>query len=312
MSVREINAALEGDQAKAIERLVTACDSPLPWRRKAAQDTLRHRGEAAIVPLLRLFEHETRLREAHLRFIGPMMVFGLIASSALLILNRISFRNDWITALASAALVVLIGGIFTGVANGHGRRHKRLARLLADCNSVAAVGPLADALEFDEDGIVLFPETQKAAQRGLARLLPRLRPEDRPLLNDHHWTNIIKTLQAGDTEFALSVLKAWEQVGDGRALLHVRRMAHGMALTESAKRVREAAQYCLKILEARIAEETAPKTLLRPSCANDWTPETLLRPVVGSGSTMHVKELLRGVSEDASDRKSTLHVSTGG
>jgi hypothetical protein len=296
MSVLEINAAWETEQNARITRMVDECDSLLLWRRKMARQTLEKMGEDAVAPLLNLFAAENRQRDAHLRRTGPTLLFGLIASAILLILNRIGARSEALSALAAASLIVFAGGIFTGAMNGYGRRHKRLARLLATCESVAVVGALADALDFDEDGVVLFPETRRAAIRGLTRLLPRLRPEDRTLLTPSQWAHIIKVLKDGDTEFTLAVLKAWQEVGDYRALPHVRRLAHSLALTDSARRIREAAQECLTVLEARVAQEMAPQMLLRASCSTDWTPETLLRPA-SQGAEVNPQELLRVVSE---------------
>jgi hypothetical protein len=307
MSVLEINLAWETEQNARIARLVDECDSLLLWRRKMARKTLEKMGEDAVAPLLNLFASENRLRDAHLRKIGPALLFGLIASATLLILNRVGARSEVLSAFSCASLIVFAGGIFTGAMNGYGRRHKRLARLLATCESVAVVGALADALTFDEDGIVLLPETRRAAVRGLTRLLPRLRPEDRSLLTPAQWANIIKVLKDGDTEFTLAVLKAWQAVGDYRALPHVRRLAHSLALTDSAKRVREAAQECLTILEARVAQEMAPQMLLRASCSTEWTPETLLRPAT-QGAETHPQELLRVIIEE--NKPNTQHLNT--
>lgn len=297
MNVLEVSGVWDTEQSARIARLVDEHDSLIPWRRKAARKALKQMGQEATTPLLQLFEEENRRHDAHLRKLGPMLLFGLIASAVLLILDRIGVRSEVFSALASSSLIVFAGGIFTGAMHGYGKRHKRLARILATSESVEVVGALADALVFDEDGVVLFPETHRAAVLGLTRLLPRLRPEDRGLLTTAQWNNIIKALKTGDTEFTLAVLKAWEQVGDYRALPHVRRIAHGLALTESARRVRDAAQSCLIVLEARVAEEMAPQVLLRASCATTWTSETLLRPADGVSLT-DPRELLRVAPTD--------------
>src|SRR5262245_3542343 len=110
MSGLEISRAWDTEQVGKVTRLVDDYDSLLPWRRKAARRALEQMGDEAVPPLLALFAQENSLHAAHLRKIGPMLLFGLIASALLLIINRIGERSEVLSAFASSTLIVMAGG----------------------------------------------------------------------------------------------------------------------------------------------------------------------------------------------------------
>src|SRR5262245_32430530 len=100
MGIIKVGNALESAQVTEIERLVRAYDSPIPWRRKAARLALQRMGEAADTSLRELFEAENQRRNAHLSRLGPLLVFGFIASAFSLILNRLSAHSDLLFVVA--------------------------------------------------------------------------------------------------------------------------------------------------------------------------------------------------------------------
>jgi hypothetical protein len=105
------------------------------------------------------------------------------------------------------------------------------------------------------------------------------------------------------TNFILTVLKTQEEIGDVKAIPHVRR------LSKSAKdpQVRKAAQDCLLSLKELVQYGHTGQSLLRASDSPPPT-ETLLRPFSGSANT-EVHYLLRpAVTNAATESSMVLNV----
>ena len=92
---------------------------------------------------------------------------------------------------------------------------------IAVLDDIRAVGPLADALELDAKSI------RTVARKALTRLLPRLQASDAHLLNADQRASLHRALKSKDEEFVIAALKAYEQVGDEKALPYVERLAEG-------------------------------------------------------------------------------------
>jgi hypothetical protein len=92
---------------------------------------------------------------------------------------------------------------------------------------------------------------------------------------------LLKALGGKDRDLTLAILKAWEQVGDEKALPAVERLAAGTW----DSRVRAAADACLPALRQRAELARQRDTLLRPASAPGTGSEVLLRPAAGPGET---------------------------
>lgn len=171
--------------------------------------------------------------------------------------------------------------------------HARAAKALTDFDDIRVVGRLLTAYELHNPGVT------KQAEVALKRLLPKLRAEDASLLNSKQRSRLYRELAtSNDKDIVLAGLQAVEQVGNRESLNFVEKLAQGKGkLTENA--VQEAAQACLRGLQARVAEEDMQQQLLRPSAA-DGSPQTLLRASQNVPEAAP-QELLRPGMRDAGD-----------
>jgi hypothetical protein len=155
------------------------------------------------------------------------------------------------------------------------RRARSFAGALAGLTDHRAAGPLTLALQ-TSDG-----ELRAMASQRLYQLLPRLKPEDAPLLTaadrsrlyDVVWNNSER-----DAGLILAILRMVQQTGDQSALNAVEALAGASPRSDGDRRVTEAARQCLRILRPPSREDTASlaqRTLLRPS---DSPTDPLLRP----------------------------------
>ncbi len=132
----------------------------------------------------------------------------------------------------------------------------------------------------------------------LKRLLPQLHAGDAQTWTPEQYQALLKLLSAPpkdkelkDTELALSVLKALEQIGDARAIPAVEVLAYSSPHSVS-RQVQQAAAECLPYLRQRAGEQQQAQTLLRPTQPNT-TGENLLRPAAQTTPQTPDEQLLR-------------------
>src|SRR5207302_7026454 len=111
--------------------------------------------------------------------------------------------------------IVLLMLLFIGHFTRPTAMQKRAADALALIEDPRVVGPLAEALEMDDRSIY------RAAAYGLNRRLKKLRPADAPLITQAQMEILCRALYGRDTELILSILTAFGQIGDERALRHI-------------------------------------------------------------------------------------------
>jgi hypothetical protein len=166
----------------------------------------------------------------------------------------------------------------------------RAARQLASMNHVAAVGILAEALEWPDTS------TRESAIAALTRLLPQLNVDDAALLDEKQRACLYRMLQLQNagrySDLMQAILQALEQVGDEAALGYVERLAHSQPTTERQNQVKQAAVHCLPLLEEHIVATRSSRTLLRASAPERAGAAVLLRPA-SMGDTVVPEELLR-------------------
>jgi hypothetical protein len=259
-------------------------------------------------------EHEVRVRKR--RFVLSMACICLYMAP-LEIGVFIRKASDWIVYLmdhpwmAVPLLALYLGSAVLTLLSLSNKNARWAARASAGLDDVRLVGPLVDAMKFED------AQTRRLAYNHLTQLLPCLKASDAGLLNQEQRAHLCRILarptdsilwrDLGDMfrrrpnhlpDFQVAVLKAFEQVGDRRALAVVERLAQGEARTTGRKRVQEAALACLPFLRERVGLEQASQTLLRASSASEPDPKTLLR-AAGPDSAERIDQLLHPSSEDA-------------
>jgi hypothetical protein len=175
------------------------------------------------------------------------------------------------------------------------RTARRFTRALSADRSIESVGALVDLFKYDT------LDAHETAKRGLTELLPKLRadqaalltPEHRALLNTRLMVppeelghkdirELFSNTTDREVEFRVAILKAYEQVGDEKALAVVTRLANvdlgpGVYSARGLQRVKAAAAECLPYLKFRVAKLTAQNSLLRGAAQEEASAGTLLR-----------------------------------
>lgn len=196
-------------------------------------------------------------------------------------------------------LITLFGG-----AAAVSQSQKRGVSVLAQFDDVRAVGPLVDSLKYQDRTVT------KTAEAALTRVLPKLRASDAEMLNDNQRDALTGYLRlekcAKQKALILAILKAYEQVGDGRALPFVRNLAAPDPAWMAFRAVTLAARECLPYLEARAEKERQAQTLLRAVENPVSDSEILLRPASGV-SSLDQELLLRpaSITEDVNEHLNT-------
>jgi hypothetical protein len=103
------------------------------------------------------------------------------------------------------------------------RIQREAAQALAGIEDLRAVGPLAEALEYRSPGSQ--PTIYPVITGALRRLLPRMQASDAHLLTEPQRSCLYRALLKGDAELVLAIVKALEQIGDGKALPYVEKLA---------------------------------------------------------------------------------------
>ncbi|HLK56913.1 MAG TPA: hypothetical protein VKU00_10125 [Chthonomonadaceae bacterium] len=227
------------------------------------------------------------LRRDARRRLATMILMPLVPIAYLLTLRGLLDDTAWIQLCNNPAFVVLTL-LFPGITIPilmlrPSRKAKRAAQQLSSRNDLSGIGGLIETLYFSD-------QREGPAIETLIALLPRLQASDSDLLTERHHAVLRGTLSSlphvtGNLFTRLSrrkeiharlqvaILKAFEQVGDSKALPVV------AALAESAAhpQVRAAAVECLPFLQMRQEQERASQTLLRASSASATEPDMLLR-----------------------------------
>ncbi len=201
--------------------------------------------------------------------------------------------GKWGEALGWAALLVLSTQLYR---IAQSRTQTKIAKQLARTNDLAAVGVLAEALEWPDTA------TRKSAIEALTHLLPKMDVSDAGLLNAAQRDCLYRMLQLQNArrygEFLKAILTAMEQVGDEDALPYIERLASGRATSDAQDQVKAAAKRCMPLLQERIAETRSSRTLLRASAPTFASAAELLRPVTENAPTAP-QQLLRASDSQA-------------
>jgi hypothetical protein len=180
---------------------------------------------------------------------------------------------------------------------------------VADITTCDAIGPLVDMVVFYDPHHAFITlgsdyRAYQAAVQALTHLLPRLTAEDSSQLSAKQRQNLPRVLQyvanprstrRYNIPFALAILKALEEIGDGVAIPSIQRLAKMKPRTEEQRLLREAAEMCLSRLRERDQEVELQNSLLRAS--SSVPTDTLLRAVTETPTT-DPTQLLRAGQEE--------------
>jgi hypothetical protein len=231
-----------------------------------------------------------RRRTAILIATVPFLFYG--AYAALFVLASLAqYFGMQVPLLSGMAVLIPVGLIGIGISRAKvGRRRKRLAECITDIDDLNALPALIELLEFTN------PAVRSAILPPITRLLSRVRTSDAYLLGFIHRTALARVLSTPRARqlpapFFVSVLQAFEQIGDSQVLPTVSWLAQGKGAAADNPTIQEAAQTCLTHLQEQLRRHQAPYLLLRPSSLAE-SSHALLRPVVSApDSAPH--ELLR-------------------
>ncbi len=236
------------------------------------------------------------------------------------------------------SLIVAFGCAFGGGAFGwlaganvnYARRNRDRARMLGCDNGVFPEKRLVESLEALDNPALLgtlicqMPQqnsvfatgmyVRKALQTAITRILPRLQASDAALLDEPARGLLNQQLAKGrmslseiwgvkreieeQAAYDVAILKAWEQVGDERALPFVEKLASLSARSPAQKRVQQAAQECLPYLQTRADRQRTAQTLLRAAQPPVEPGDILLRAATPHAAPVETEQLLRASSVD--------------
>lgn len=269
-------------QAESISSPTSQSLQMLAARSDIEQETvsteeIRQRAAALKVEsLLTTLAEERRKQQCRTRryqVIGLSIVAVVLLCTGAVWIKTGKFPSDILSSFSSMAGLI-------GLTAAATRGQKQATRELAQFNDVRAVGPLAEALTFEDK------QVRQVAKEALTRLLPRLQAGDAPLLNSEQRHILHRCLYRRkfrfDQNLALAILNALRQVGDERDLPVVQRLAQGTGKYDHSRKIQMEAQDCLPFLQKRAEEQAARQSLLRAAVQPIARAEELVRPVMES------------------------------
>jgi hypothetical protein len=244
--------------------------------REEAERSLQEMGQEAVEELLLVLKKEAQRRKTRKKRIQASIACYLTLAVVIAVLFNSEFL---LNSLGGMVGVILVAFIAT-------QRQKNATRELAKYKDRRTVGPLAEALEFQDKDLAI------QARARLFDLLPQLQASDAGLLNAEQRACLCRAVNREDIKLACAILKAFEQVGDGTALSMVEKLAAGEGRAARSPELQKAAEDCLLFLGPRVKNEKAHQQLLRAVDESDSAPDILLRPAAGAVETAP-QELLR-------------------
>ncbi len=177
--------------------------------------------------------------------------------------------------------------------------HEELTR----AGGVRAIPSLIDSLSSGRT-----PSSRKGIYNVLTHLLPQMQATDANLLTARRrrMLNFLLKLESRpkwwsmehiELSFTLAILKAYEQVGDPKAVPVVRKLANMRARTPRQRTIKQAAAECLPLLQSHTVPLDQNQTLLRAAGQSKAAAEVLLRPAAEAGN-VPAEELLRAETSE--------------
>jgi HEAT repeat protein len=280
--------ALQGIGEPAVEALAVELQHTDAKTREAAAAALAgFQSERAVMALRDWLSQEiaaSRRRRYWWSFKRALFILGLLY----LCFSQVSSHSDW---FFQPFFMVLI--IMGGFVDSSAYLRRSTVRALGATTDARLIGALAACLS-DTDRTV-----RNAATAALKKLLPQVKAGDKQHIAPAEMDALIRELNGSDAPLTIAILRAFEQIGDERALPEVEWLAMGNADLDSdvPAEVRRAAQECLPFLRLRAEQAEQARTLLRASTPTDAAaPDMLLRPAPARADETPPEQLLRAQS----------------
>lgn len=261
--------------------------------REAAQASLREVGAAAVIEHLRAEAEKRKSRQRWTR-IGFYIYLGIIVTFLIVYLSEGIMTGKWSHFPTGLFTQFGVFGSFGAAAVSASAKNgtKWLAEKYGD--DVRIVGPLAEALEMGDKNL------KATAEEALIQQLPRLQASDAHLLDDDQRAILRRAVKGENRILVLAILKAWEQVGDSKAIPEVEQLVAGGYKVGNNAEIQAAAKDCLSHLRILAEQERASQLLVRAAESPTDASHILLRPAhdVGDNSP---DRLVRPI--DASDEQ---------
>lgn len=242
--------------------------------------TEAHEAEEVLALLARL-ERESQGRTPALQTgcaVGTALFLGAFSICAISTLTGV-----WMVVGIAAAALAIIGLFRLTVTEAQ----QEIVAQLTRHGDVRIVPALITALTWPD-----MERHRSTVAAALAKLLPRFKASDSPLLNDRHRAILYRWLRRADSNLHIPILRAFEQIGDEKAVGPIERIARRRARTPRAQEVQSAAQDALMAIRTRGSAEGM--TLLR--AAEPAGDEVLLRPA-GDIAQKNAEHLLRPIAD---------------
>ncbi len=265
-----------GQAPSLTPELVTKLSDKKVGERERAEQAIDRLGPDAVDALMAVLRKEADKRKRK-RWIIVLVLAYVVLMLGFMIATRNSAMIGSISSMGSVIVAV------TAISQAQ----KNAAKKLTEYDDIRTVGPLAEALHYQDKGL------RNAAVERLGVLLPRLKASDHDLMTEEQKLALYKAIKlplakgAGpaDWAFLLAALGALEQIGDERALPFVDAIVERTPSGTKEPEVVEAARACRPALLERIEQQRVAMRLLRPSEAPADAGETLLRPTYGPGQS---------------------------
>jgi hypothetical protein len=286
METRQVDDTQDGSavaSATALPPTAEAIEAAISLLRKgsrAAQERavamLEDVGPAGIERLLAEVKDEAdkrRERRKPWRVVRTSLL-ALLAYVAIIVCLQLTPLRHWPGAggLSNAFAIAIVSSLALS------RFQINAGKALAHLGDVRAVGQLSELLEGSDR------KTRRLVVDALTRLLPRLQPEQKDLLDEQHRARLGRAIaRSGEPAFAEAAIRALDTIGDHSCASIVKRIASGDARSSKHVGARAAALDALPRFERRAERARLASTLLRPADAP--TDDALLRPASGPDTT---------------------------
>ena len=202
-------------------------------------------------------------------FLASVAVYSVVSGHASDLTSYISLVN------------VLVGSFALS------QTYRNAAKELAKYDDVRGVGPLTDALDYNDDDVTA------AVEPTLVELLPRLKASDHDLLEEAHRKALtMRMLAYKNPKLSAAILKGYEQVADEAAVKAIREVAAGEHKAGADPAIRKLAAEILPGAEAAAVRLTQYGTLLRPADASALG-DRLVRPAAAGVVATDADRLVR-------------------
>jgi len=281
------------------QAIMARCDTA----RRGALIVLENLGRPAVHDLAALLQsQDAELRclaaeaLAHIQDPAAIAILGTLLNKQIAQAKRFRYRcsDDFKIAGSLCILLIglLLGGLFShailaisvsmglflyGVLSSADTKtdlpvRKSAIFALARSSDPRYIGTLASCLSDPA------PAVQQLAVYGLMQILPLTRVQHKKYIASDAMAVLLHVLDGEDTDLAVAVLNAMQEIGDTRAL---HRVAFLIDSPLHFKSVRSAAKTCLPYVKMRIREAHLAQELLRPATRQTVALKELLCPVQG-------------------------------